>query len=166
MGVQVVLHQNDGLGARKMDIAQRLEHLGVIDGRAVWGDGNMAPAFERRKQHEQRGRAIALVFVIAPRRAPWRHWHGRPGLGRELLGGLVETNQRPLGIVGPGIDSQNILHRGDEGGVGLGWNDPVFVQMRFEIVFLSARPTVLKWAASTIFSSTTLSASIRMLQRA
>ena len=149
-----------------MDIAQLLEHMGVIDGRAPRGEGDVTPAFQRREQHEQIGGAITLVFVIVAGRAPWRHGQGGTGFGGELLGGLVETNQRPIGIMGTGVEGQNIFHRGDEGRVRFGRNDPVFAQMRFEMVFLSARPTVLKWACSTIFNSTTLSASRRMLQRA
>ena len=56
----------------------------------------------------------------------------------------IEADQRPAGVMGPGINRQNIFHRGDEGRVGLGRNDPVLAQMRFEVVFFSARPTVLK----------------------
>jgi hypothetical protein len=35
--------------------------------------------------------------------------------------------------MGPGIDDQDILHRGDKSGVGLGRNDPVFVQARMSL---------------------------------
>ena len=52
---------------------------------------------------------------------------------------------------------QNVFHGGDEGGVAVGWDDPLIFQMRFENVFFSTRPMVLSLARSTIFSSTTLS---------
>ena len=67
VGVQIVLDQSDGLGAREMDITQLFEHMGVIDGRAMGGDTDMTPPFQRREQHEQSGGATALVFVILAR---------------------------------------------------------------------------------------------------
>ena len=51
---------------------------------------------------EQIGGAIAFVFVAGGE--PWRRRHGRTGFGNELLAGLVETNQRPIGIMGAGVD--------------------------------------------------------------
>ena len=46
--------------------------------------------------------------------------------------------------MGTGIDLQHIFHGGDESSVRPGRDHPVFFQVRLEIVFLSARPTVLK----------------------
>ena len=129
--------------------------MGVIDGAAARGRLDMAPALQWREQHERIGGAVAFVFMVVAGRT--RDGDGRSGFGGELLGGFVETDQGPASIVGAGIDRQNIFHRGHESGVRFGRNDPVFTQMRFEIVFLSARPTVLKCARSTISSSTTLS---------
>jgi hypothetical protein len=43
-----------------------------------------------------------------------------------LLAGLVETNQRPIRIMGTGVDRQNIFHRGHESRVRSRRNDPVF----------------------------------------
>ena len=126
----------------------------------------MTPAFLRREQHEEVGRAVALVLVVVTRRLPRSHWLGRACLGDELLRRLVEADQRARRIVRPRVDLQHVLHRSDKGRVRLRRNDPVVGQVRFEIVFLSARPTVLKCAASTILRSTTCSASSRMVQRA
>ena len=86
----------------------------------------MAPTFERGEQHEQIGGAIAFVFVVVAGGAPWRHRHGRAGFANQLLAGLVETNQRPIAIMGTGVDRQNIFHRGHESRVRCGRNDPVF----------------------------------------
>ena len=84
---------------------------------------------------EQIGGAIAFVFVIVAGGEPWRYRHGRTGFGNELLAGLVGTNQRPIGIMGAGVDRQNTFHRGHKSRVRSGRNDPVFSQMRFDIVF-------------------------------
>lgn len=94
-----------------------LEDLGVIGGGPAISDGDMAPAFERREHHEQFGHAVALILVIAADRAARLHRDGRARLGDELLGGLVQADQRPVGITQPRIDLQHVLHRRDEGGV-------------------------------------------------
>ena len=64
----------------------------------------------------------------------------------------------------PRVDLKHVLHRRNERGVGLGRDYPIFLQVRFENVFFSARPTVLKCALSTILRSMTCSASNRMVQ--
>ena len=108
----------------------------------------------------------ALVLVVVTRRRSRSHGFRCARLGDELLGGFVEADQRPRRIVRPRVDVEHVLHRGDKCGVGFRRDDPVVGQVRFEIVFFSARPTVLKCAAGTILRSTTCSASRRMVQRA
>lgn len=49
----------------EIGITQRLEHMGVIDGLAMGGEIDVAPAFQGREQHERRGGAIALVCMSA-----------------------------------------------------------------------------------------------------
>src|SRR3954463_13721641 len=66
----------------------------------------------------------------------------------------------------PVIDFQHIFHGGDERRAGLGRNDELLFQVRFENVFFSVRPIVLSLTRSTIFSSTTLSSSRRKVHRA
>src|SRR5215213_6269151 len=66
----------------------------------------------------------------------------------------------------PVIDFQHIFHGGDERRAGLGRNDELLFQVRFENVFFSVRPIVLSLTRSTIFSSTTLSSSRRNVHRA
>ena len=51
--------------------AKSFRDVSVVHGGVAIGDFDMAPAFERREQHEQVGGAVALVLVIE--RA------GRPG---------------------------------------------------------------------------------------
>src|SRR6201984_730291 len=57
------------------------------------------------------------------------------------------------------INLEHILHGRDKRRIGGGWDHPIFLQMRLDIVFFKARPTVLKCAAATISRSTTVSAS-------
>src|SRR3954468_22539528 len=66
----------------------------------------------------------------------------------------------------PVIDFQHIFHGGDERRAGLGRNDELLFQVRFENVLFSVRPIVLSLTRSTIFSSTTLSSSRGKVHRA
>ena len=90
----------------------------------------------------------------------------RACFGNQLLGGLVQTDDRALRVMGPGVDRQNIFHGGYEGGIGLGRDHPLLLEMRLESVFFSTRPIVLSLARPTMASSTTFSSSSRNDQRA
>ena len=130
------------------------------------GHLHAAPALKRRKHHEEIGDAVAQVFVVVP--------SGPSGLGRDrsarlgdqLLGGLVQTHERTIGIARPLVGFQHVFHGGDEARIGFGRNHPLPSAMRFKSVFFNVRPIVLSLALSTMFNSTTFSSRRRRLQRA
>jgi hypothetical protein len=126
----------------------------------------MPPTFERREHHEEIGRAVALVFVIEPRWPPLFHLDRSAHFGSQLLRGLVQANQRNIGIARPRVYGQHVFHGRHERAVGLRRDDPLLFQVRLENVFLSVRPIVLSLARSTMFSSTTLFSNNRNVQRA
>ena len=95
----------DCFGLREVDVGQVFQNVGVIDSGAAVGDLDVAPAFERRKHHEQVGHAVSRVFVIDAGRKPWLHRHRRAcGFGDELLGGLVQTNHRAVRVARPRVN--------------------------------------------------------------
>src|SRR6202022_4271304 len=124
------------------------------------------PALEWREHHEQIGRPVAPVFVIMPGGVSWFRRDRQARFGNELLGRLVDADQRTFRIIRPLINLQDVLHGGHESGAGVRWNDPLLSQMRLESVFFSVRPIVLSLARLTIFSSTTASSSSCNVQRA
>ena len=166
VGVEIILDEDDRFGLREVDVGQVFQNVGVIDSGAAVGDLDVAPAFERRKHHEQVGHAVSRVFVIDAGRKPWLHRHRRVRFGDELLGGLVQTNHRAVRVARPRVNRQHVLHRRYERAAGLGRDDPVFAAVRLERVFLSTRWIVELLAASTMPNSTTLLSSSRRLQRA
>ncbi len=85
MGAEIVLHQNDGLGVREVDIGQFFQDVSVIHGGVAIGDLDMAPTFERCEHHEQVGGPVALVLVIEAGRTPGFHRDRHARLGNELL---------------------------------------------------------------------------------
>src|ERR1039458_8540975 len=107
-----------------------------------------------------------LFRSIEPGRAPRLHRERYARFGNQLLGGLVQTNQRAIGIAWPCINGQHVFHRRYESAVGLRRDNPLLSPMRLENVFLSARPIVLSLARSTMSSSTTLVSNSRKVQRA
>src|SRR5258708_25583497 len=129
-------------------------------------DLDVARAFERSKQHEEIGGAIALVLVIETGRASRFHRDRHARFGNELLRGFVEANQRAIAVAWPRVDGQHVFHSGYERAVGLRRDDPVLAAMGLKSVFLSARPILLSPARSTMPSSTTLFSNNRKLQRA
>jgi hypothetical protein len=60
VGVEIILDQDDRFGSGEVDIGQVFQNVGVIDGGAAVGDLDEAPAFERRKHHEQVGHPLRV----------------------------------------------------------------------------------------------------------
>ncbi len=58
MNVEIVLDEHDGVGAREVNVGQILQDMGIIDGGVAVRHLDVAPAFERREQHEQVGGAV------------------------------------------------------------------------------------------------------------
>jgi hypothetical protein len=83
----------------------------------------------------------------------------------QLLARLVHANDRETRIVRQAINRQHLLHRGDKRRVCVGRDFPVFAQVRTQFVFFSDRCTLIVETVSTIFSSTSLSASNRTVHR-
>ena len=73
------------LACGKWTSAKSFKNLRVFDGGMAVRHLDVAPAFERREQHEQLGGAVALVFVIVPQRPPRFHRNRCAGLGNDLL---------------------------------------------------------------------------------
>ena len=83
----------------------------IIDRSAALRDLDMAPTFERREQHEQICRAVALVLVVVACRLSRPHRHRRARLGNKLLGCLIETDQWSRRIMRTRINLKDVLHR-------------------------------------------------------
>lgn len=109
----------------------------IVHGGAPFRYLDVAPSLKRGEQHEQAGRAMALIFIVVAGWLAWPHREGRARLGYKLFRCFVEADERPGRIVRPRVDLKHVLHRRNERGVGLGRDYPIFLQVRFEIVFLA-----------------------------
>src|SRR5271157_5656818 len=164
VGVEIVLDEDDLLGIGEVDVGDLLQDMGVVDGGAPLADLDPPPAFERGEDHEQGGGSVALVLVVVAGWTSRRRDDRRARFDRQLLGRLVEANDGSFWVVRTPVDVEHVLHAGDEVGVGVGRNDPLFLEVRLEDVFFRIRPMVLSLALATIPSSTTFSSSRRSVQ--
>src|ERR671918_477477 len=158
VGVQVVHDQHDLLGLRVLLIDHLAEQMGEVHRRAPLRHLHPPLPRQRLEDHEQIGRALALVLVIDALRLPRRHRDGQAGFCHQLFAGLIHAHLRAPGIVGTHVDLQHIFHSTDKLGIGLRRNHPLFVLPRFEVVFLSVVRTHSALIVSTTSSATNWSA--------
>ena len=130
------------------------------------GDLDVAPAFQRRKHHEQIGHAIAFVFVIVTGRL-LRVWRGSARLYRRSTASRFRRGT-PRYALYCAVGDRPPAHfpcrpqrpRWRQGGLPIAAADAV------EAVFFSVRLIALLLARQTICSSTTFSfSSTRQLHR-
>ena len=165
MGVEVVHDQAhlDRVGVTLVE--HSLDEASPVLPGAARGHLDMAAAGQRFDLHKQRGDAVAHVFVVDDLRTAGGGGDRHPDLTDQLLARLVHADDRKAGIMRQTIDRQHVLHRGDKHRVPVRRDLPVFAQMRTQFVFFSDRCTVMVEIWFTIFSSTSLSASNRTVQR-
>src|SRR6516162_2738437 len=84
----------------------------------------------------------------------------------ELVRLLVHAHHRHRGVVGAGVDRQDVLHPGGELGVRLRRDGPALLQMRAKFRFFRTRPMV-EWSRSGVSPArATCFSSSRRLHRA
>jgi hypothetical protein len=85
-----------------------------------WLQADAAPALQRREDHEEIGDAVALVFVVVTSGSSGLRRDRSARLDDQLLGGLVQTHERTIGISRPLVRVQHVFHGGDEARIGFG----------------------------------------------
>jgi len=120
MAVQVVLNQINLVSLRKVDVGQLFENMSIVDGGASGPNGDIAPALMRSEYHEQAGDAVALVFIVRPRRLTRSHRDGGAGFFGQLFGDLVKADQRARRVVWACVDVEHLFHGRDKSSIGFG----------------------------------------------
>ena len=120
VGVEVVRHQHDARGGGKGLVDQLAHGIGEVDGGAVRGDADLAPAQMGGTGQKQVAAAGAGVVAVLPGVSSRRGRLGRAGVGLEVLARFIETDQRPARIDRTGRDGQHVLHGRHKGRVGVG----------------------------------------------
>src|SRR5271166_2363292 len=128
-----------------MHVGWAFEDFRVVDGGVAICHFDMAPALQRREDHEEIGDAVALIFVVVSRGLSRLGWDRRTGLGNQLLGGLVQAHQRTGGISRLLVGFQHVFHGGDEARAGFGRDHPLPIAVRLERVFLASVRSYCRW---------------------
>ena len=108
--------------------------MGEVFHGAAHGHFEMPPTRQWLTQQEQVACSIAFIFIIEPFPPSRLGWDGRPLLCHQLLGGLIETDYRTLGIVWFAIKVEDVLHACYKLGAHLG-DAPLLLLPWFEFVF-------------------------------
>src|SRR5882724_237161 len=166
MGVEVVHHQDERVGLRRVHINHVTDHMRKVDRGAAVRDRHLPLPRQRLEDHEQIGRAFPLVFVIDPRQLPWGGGNRHARFRHQWLARLLQTHDWPLRVVGAWVDFQHVLHGTNKLGVGFRRNHPLLLLPWLEIVFFSVVRTHSRPIVSTTSSSTSRSASNWSVPRA
>src|SRR5580692_4236331 len=120
----------------------------------------------RRDRAEDRGHAVALIFIVLASGLSGRTRPRRAHLTRELFGAFVHANQRASRVGLARIDFEDVLHRRDKFGAARRRDYPLLFLPWFKFVFLSVWRTASWLMVSTISNSTSRAANKRRVQRA
>jgi hypothetical protein len=107
----------------------------------------MPLASERLIPEEEIDRSLALIFIVLPNgdagllRGPGTGRQWLANIRQELCRALIEANLRSLGIIGTGVDIQNVLHVPAELSVFVRGDAPLLPELRRQTVFLRTRRT-------------------------
>jgi hypothetical protein len=116
---------------------QPLDLVGPVDLGAVLLGVNVASAAQRLDSHEDRAGAAADVLAVFSTVAAWGGGDRIAGVGEQLIRLLVHAHHPSAGIVGSGVDGQDVFHPRSELGVGVRWDGPALLQMRTQSLLLT-----------------------------
>src|SRR5579871_2133519 len=163
--IEIVQNQVNTARAGILCVDQPTYGVGKILGSSLGCSLDMPPASQRFKEHEQIARAVALIFEILLSKLSWCGRCGGTHLLDELFTGLIKADHWFIGVVRLFVHVQHLFHVGHKGRVGAG-NTPFLHLPGFDVIFFIVWRTVSCEMLSTTPSSTNLSASKRILQRA
>ena len=163
MGIQIVQDNPYHLGFRVGFIRQPAHPAGEVLHRAPLRDRHLSPTRQGLAGQEQVAGTLPPVFVVLPQRKSRPGRQSGPGLRQQLGGCLVKANHRTLGIIGFGVEIQDILHVSHKFRAHLG-NAPLLLLPRLKGVFLRRWRTP-SWDMEGVSpNSTTFPASRRRVQ--
>src|SRR5215471_7200352 len=162
---QVIEHDAHLVGLWIMGVGEFAHTLGEVASRAVLGDLDPAPAAMDIEEHEQIGRAVALIFAVIAFELPRLGWDRLAHLTDELGWALVKADHGPLWIGCFGVEIEHVLHVGNVGAVDCATHH---MSLRHGLRWFSARRrrTVSRDRSSCSVSLTIAPANNSRVQRA
>jgi hypothetical protein len=117
-----------------------LDAVCPVDPGAAHAEAHVPPAAQGRADQEAIDDLLPRVLRIVARWPSRLRRQRRADLGQDVAAGLVQADQRPLGIRRPLLDVQHVLHVPDERASGFR-NAPLRLQPGLERVCLKVRRT-------------------------
>src|SRR3981081_2596563 len=164
MGVEIIQDDPNQVGIGIAFIDQPFHLVSKVVHGALRRHHDMAPARLRFAKQKEIAGPVALIFIVVARHLAGLSGHGRASFLDQLFTRFVEVDCRTLGLVGLGIEIEDIFHPCDKLGTDFG-ETPLFVLPRFEFVFLSSWRTVSWERVSAKPNTTASSASKRKVHR-
>ena len=113
MDRQIVLHDTDAGGIGIVDVNEFPHAVRIVNSGTMVCNLDVTPAAMRIEGDEEIDGAVAAIFVIVALALSRLGRNRLTYLADQLDGGLVETDQRPLGIGRLGVEIEHVLHAGD-----------------------------------------------------
>src|SRR5262245_53758438 len=100
VGIEIILHEADGLYLWVVAGKQRLHKVGVIHGGSAVSYFHIAEASLRLKGQEHTARAILVVFIMIALGLARTHRQDRSSLFEQKTGAFIKTEQRLTRVIG------------------------------------------------------------------
>src|SRR5712692_1825379 len=165
MGVEVIEHQTNACGLRRMHVYQCTDAFGPVPFGPARRHPSMTPSSLRFATHTLIAHPFALIGIVLALDTTSVKRQGSVDLAKQLFAVFFHTDDGMASSVWPLVDPQDVLHVRHPFGIGCGRNAPRLHLPQLEIVFCNAWRTVSREARATYPSSTIRSASTRTVQR-
>src|SRR5436190_15346337 len=151
-----VIHYQANLGSLRVTLIKHaFDESGPVLAGAVFGDGDVAASRQRFDLQEDFRHPITHILVVDYLPMPRGRRDGGEHFAHQLLVGFVHADEREMWVVRRVVNIEHIFHAYDKSSAAIGWDFPVFAQVRLKFVFFSARCTLMVETLGAIFSSTT-----------
>ena len=164
MRVQVVHDKDDLLCRWVHHVHQILYLLGPVYGSPAFTDAHMVTASQWLDHGKDAACPIPSVFGIHFFLVARTHGPRFPHILKELVGLLVQADNRTQGIIGTLVDIKDILHGGNECCIRYRRETPILAPMRLRFVFFSVLQTVPRLIESSPKRTFSSSVSMEIVQ--
>src|SRR2546425_10877646 len=133
-------------------IEHAFDESGPVLAGAPFGDGDVTASRQRFDLQENLRHAVAHILVVVDLTVPRSQREGSVDFADQLLIGFVHADERELRVIGRVVKVEHLFHADHKSGAAIGWDFPVFAQVRLKFVFLA--PGGYSWWKPSAQSST------------
>lgn len=165
VSVEIIQDNTDSFSFWQMIINHIFHAVSKILFSSLLGDFDVAPASQGLQEEKQVTRSFATIFIVITYWLAWLQRQRSSFLTDQLIRHFIKTDHRIMGMIGFGIQVQNIFHTPHEFSTDDGWYAPTLANPRFQFVFFKTSRTVSYEIVSRRVKATIRSASSCSVQR-